>query len=393
MFPLQRTGAEEKPPAQQVPAKGGGKVPDSPPPKKMPRWKMRDPADGKFDLSEWLTDAKGFLPIPLFVTEPAVGVGGGACLLFFHDSIRNRAKRLQKTATDGHPPKVPPPSLSGVAGIGTENGTWGSGIFHLGIWKEDTVRYLGLLGYASVNYDLYQRNHPTPINLEGLFLKQQLLFRLRKSDFFAGGNYLYFSSTATSDRGVPLPPPAGDGIELSVGGLSAVLGYDSRDNIFTPNKGASIKTEWSHFAPWLGGEGTFDRLRLYNRFWHPITKTVVLGLRCDAEFSGGDIPFYMRPFVFLRGIPIMRYQGDHALATEAELRWDFTPRWSLVGFGGAGWTSNDGFSGFDLNEGHPAGGVGFRYLIARLFGLRAGMDFGVSEDDSGIYFTVGGAWY
>jgi len=45
--------------------------------------KLIDPKDGKFDAGDWLLHHRGFLPVPIIVTEPAVGYGGGAALLFF----------------------------------------------------------------------------------------------------------------------------------------------------------------------------------------------------------------------------------------------------------------------------------------------------------------------
>jgi hypothetical protein len=44
------------------------------------------------------------------------------------------------------------------------------------------------------------------------------------------------------------------------------------------------------------------------------------------------VPFYLRPFISLRGAPIMRYQGDEVAQLEAELRWQFWQRFSVVGF-------------------------------------------------------------
>lgn len=38
---------------------------------------LMDPSDGKFDVGDWLTEQKGFLPVPFIITEPAVGYGGG----------------------------------------------------------------------------------------------------------------------------------------------------------------------------------------------------------------------------------------------------------------------------------------------------------------------------
>ena len=39
--------------------------------------------DGAVDMSEFLNSNTGFLPVPIIITEPAVGIGGGlACGLF-----------------------------------------------------------------------------------------------------------------------------------------------------------------------------------------------------------------------------------------------------------------------------------------------------------------------
>ena len=41
-----------------------------------------DPRVGQFDLSYFLENPRGFLPIPTVVTEPAVGYGGGSADMF-----------------------------------------------------------------------------------------------------------------------------------------------------------------------------------------------------------------------------------------------------------------------------------------------------------------------
>ncbi len=38
------------------------------------------------------------------------------------------------------------------------------------------------------------------------------------------------------------------------------------------------------------------------------------------------------------------------------------------------------------------GGAGFRYLLARAFGLRGGLDFAYGTDGFAFYVTVGSAW-
>src|SRR5947209_6682155 len=46
-----------------------------------------DQQDGNVDLSEFLLEKKGFLPVPIIITEPAIGYGGGLSALFFRQSM------------------------------------------------------------------------------------------------------------------------------------------------------------------------------------------------------------------------------------------------------------------------------------------------------------------
>ena len=91
----------------------------------------------------------------------------------------------------------------------------------------------------------------------------------------------------------------------------------------------------------------------------------------------------------LRGVPTARYQGNADLLTELELRWDFYRRWSVLAFGGTG----KAFDAWD--EIHDAKwvnsiGTGFRYLLARKFKLRAGLDLAKGPEISFAYYIVFG---
>lgn len=58
-----------------------------------------DPEDGMLDMSRYLQDNQyGFLPIPVVITEPAVGYGGGLFGLFLHGKGKREDQRF-----------VPPP--------------------------------------------------------------------------------------------------------------------------------------------------------------------------------------------------------------------------------------------------------------------------------------------
>ena len=87
----------------------------------------------------------------------------------------------------------------------------------------------------------------------------------------------------------------------------------------------------------------------------------------------------------------MRYQGKSTYVMETEQRFDFTTRRSLMGFGGLAKAveENDSFSNAELIYNY---GTGFRYLIARKFKIRMGIDVAWSNHDFGYYIVFGCAW-
>ena len=87
----------------------------------------------------------------------------------------------------------------------------------------------------------------------------------------------------------------------------------------------------------------------------------------------------------------MRYQGEETAQIEAELRWQFWKRFSLVGFVGGGAAWND-FERLENTQSVVAGGTGFRYEIARKFGIHMGVDLAFGPDNTAVYIQVGSAW-
>lgn len=62
-----------------------------------------DRDDGHLDVSEWLVDRKGFLAMPIVVTEPAVGYGAGVALMFVRNSMRESAASDKGSGSACHP--------------------------------------------------------------------------------------------------------------------------------------------------------------------------------------------------------------------------------------------------------------------------------------------------
>ena len=171
------------------------------------------------------------------------------------------------------------------------------------------------------------------------------------------------------------------------------LDYDSRNTIFTPTDGINASVDVSLFRKAVGGDSNFEKYKAKIYYFTPMTETFVLGLRGDVETISGDpdeIPFYQYPFVYLRGIPMMRYQGESVAVAETELGWNFTSRWTVLGFAGAGRTKDVGPD--DSTTTVYSKGLGLRYFIARRFGMHVGFDIAKGPEDTAFYLQFGHAW-
>jgi hypothetical protein len=179
--------------------------------------------------------------------------------------------------------------------------------------------------------------------------------------------------------------------DSDVGALAPSLTYDSRDNILTPISGTYVEVSAGLFSQALGSDDEFQRVRLIAMQFIPLSSGFYLGLRGDGMAGFGNVPFYLLPFVALRGAPIMRYMGEEVAQIETELRWQFWKRFSLVGFVGTGAAWVD-FEDFERTQTLVTGGTGFRYELARRHGLHAGLDVAFGPDETAIYVQVGSAW-
>ena len=277
-----------------------------------------------------------------------------------------------------------------LGGVGTTNGTWAAGGGHFGTWKEDSIRYRGFAGLASANLDFYSGSKSARFNIEALFLLQDLRFRIQESPVFVGARYLLSDTDTRFDR--PSTPPAlgQRGLEGSNAGLGPVIAYDDRDNIFTPTRGTTAELTYSFFDEAFGGDFDYQQLELKSTHHRPLveSKRYVLGVRGKLAVVDRQAPFYAKPFVELRGVPAMRFQGDQVLSGEAEVRWVHTPRWSSVGFFGLGGTQYES-SRLEESGLVVAGGVGVRYKLARLLGLHGGVDLAMGPDGPVLYLSMG----
>jgi len=219
-----------------------------------------DAQDGKLDASDYLASRKGFLPIPIIITEPAIGTGLGLAIAYFHP--------LKELDAAKHP-HTGPPSISVGIGARTDNGTSTYGGAHLGVWKEDHIRYTGALAKVNVNTTFYLDGRGDGIgsngidfNIDGEVLFQQLQFRLKESHWWVGANYLFVTADNTFTLGEVLPPELPDPkFNFDLGGLGLYIQYDSRNTVFTPTQGLSAKLEYKSHSDTWGSDCDYDKYK------------------------------------------------------------------------------------------------------------------------------------
>jgi len=349
--------------------------------------KPKDPADdGWPDMSSFLDEKYGFLPIAMPITEPAVGYGAAGGLAFISQPFGAAAQGLGR------------PDVTFVGGFGTENGSWGAFAMDMRHWADDRVQTLIGGVYASVNLDFHGvgkdsvlEDHPVRYTLNPKGGMANARYRFGDTRLWAGIGYTFARVDVTVEAPDELANLPDYESAANIGGLTLAATYDTRNNFFTATRGFYAEASFSPYGEWLGSDDNFEKLSVTTIQYATLPYRLYLGVRDDVQASFGDAPFYQKPYVSLRGVPVMRYQGDETASLEAELRWQFWGRWSLLGFGGGGVAWNDWGWGNDTSTVFSGGG-GFRYELARRYGIHMGVDVAFSRDTAAFYIQVGSAW-
>lgn len=330
-----------------------------------------------------------FVPVPFIVTDQNFGYGAILALGYMHANKNSDRKDT-------------PPSVTGIAGGGTSTKSWTIGLMHSHSWNSDHLRYFGGLLYVNFNLDFYSigsidlSDHPIKIKIEGGGTMQRVTFRLKESNFFIGPQYTFAKVTAGIHKDQDFIFDRIDTLRLAINGTQFISGigllfnFDSRDNTLSPNKGLYGGLEFNYNGQWMGSSSDYTETDIYFYAYLPITNWLYSIYHFDAQSSGGDVPFYLKPFVELRGAPALRYQGNNTLLLEAQFRGYFYKEIALDVFGGIG-NAFDSFSEFSSAQYVYNYGVGLRYELKKAFGTRVGVDFAWANGQFGWYIIIGTA--
>lgn len=359
---------------------------------KEERISLKDSLDGAIDLSNYIIYAHGFIVIPTIITEPALGGIGVAAVPVFlkkHEPVidKNGKKRFIN------------PDITGGIGMYTGNNSWFAGGFRSSTLIKPKILYRVLAAYGDLNLSFYE-NLPNgndkefKLNFKTSIFYTQWLKQFDNAKWSAGPQYLFLNSKISlPDFNGELPPSfmKPEDVNSLASQLGGAVQFDGRDNIFTPDKGIRVQSDFFWSDKVLGSDYNGWRVNLSAIGYYPIADKLVGGLRIEGKQAFGNTPFYLLPGINLRGVPTARYMGKTSIVTETEFRWDLYKRWSLVGFGGVASAFNDWDKAFAKPVVYNYGS-GFRYLIARKFKLRMGIDVARGPEEWAYYIVFGSNW-
>jgi outer membrane protein assembly factor BamA len=227
----------------------------------------------------------------------------------------------------------------------------------------------------------------------GFGVLQHLQFRVADSPWFLGLKQSYLKPQIGIKDQDKLNDFLGRWVNLSpsMSGVGMSLEYDSQNSFMYPTKGYSYVLSYLFYREAVGSDYTYDLMNIDGKNYWELTDQFNFGVKVqlDGLFNNDTfLPPNAYPYIELRGVPSSRYQGETVASLEAQFTWEIDNRWSTSIFAGVG-SATDKTSELIEADNQYSYGLGFRYLIARRYGLRTGIDLAFSEEDSAVYFKVG----
>jgi hypothetical protein len=322
-----------------------------------------------------------FLFVPYPITEPAVGSGLLAGPVWMRDGPTDQ-------------PGPSKPQAFGFGALWTDGGSRGVVAFDHRAWRGGVWRSTAIAGSADIVLT-YSGLSPREDQARGFTIHGQGASLAAERRLGQGPNSMSFrlfsaNTSVVFNEAVP-SELSGKALDATIAGIGIEWSRDTRDQIFTPTKGHAISIGLTIHPRSLGS--SFDAQSINAKWtrYGPLPIPGTLGFRVQADASFGAPPFYLRPYVSLRGIPAMRYSGERVASVEAEYRLPVNERWDVLAFSGMGWAHAD-VPRFSESKSVSAVGVGVCFKVQKLFGLTFGIDLAQGPDGSVGYVQIGNAW-
>ena len=327
------------------------------------------------------SDGKFFV-VPVPVVNPTIGYGVAPTALYTFSA-------------DPLNPSTPRSTIAAVAGYTSSQSWFGGGGFKLYL-DDDRYRLSAQAGYGSLNVKFYGfgggdllRTNPIDLELSGPVAQAVAQARVLPG-FYLGLKLRWADPTATVELPVDFLPSLS--LRTQLLGLGPVFEYDTRDSTWYPGDGAYSTLDVIRYDKAGLADARFWMIDGSYARYHTLVENLILAGQLRAAYAGEGAPFFMLPYISLRGLPAGLFLAPDVVQGQAELRWEVGKGFGLVGFGGGG--AAFGSYGDESGASYAAaGGVGLRYRISDTDRMNIGFDVAVGTDAGvSVYFSIGEAF-
>ena len=301
-----------------------------------------------------------------------------------------------------------PPSITGLGGFRTSNGSGGGVLAQKFVLKRNKYRLLLAVGRADIHFNFFgigaaagNAGRSVPVEVEGRGLLIDGSMRVFGKHWFAGLRYYGMRSTINIDRasvtrpGEPILPdrPQVPEIDLNLrtAGLGPTLEFDSRSDPFYPRAGDQFRFQASFNGRAIGGRRTYQNYQAFYNKYYSLSPRQVLAGHAAGCYATGSVPFYDLCFFGkskdVRGYDVGQYIDRVMIAAQAEYRVELKKRLGAVAFFGAGEVARR-FADLRSDALKPGGGVGLRFRLTKENHINLRVDYAWGIGSKGLYLGV-----
>lgn len=323
-----------------------------------------------------------FVAAPMVVSNPNFGNGGGATLMGLFD-LAPKDENVQSSSL-------------GLTGLYTDRGSHllalGGNLLPNDRWRIKTaVADIGVKSELNVDELPERADFTTTVRAFHL----NVLHRFGEH-FFVGMRGVVkdigYSPDNESGNQYLEAVNATDNLSASLG---PVFSYDTRDNRFFPYEGVYAEAALMTNPTQLGNDESYGVLDGFINGYNQYRPGHVIAWRAYGRFTPSDTPYSdlstLGRKADLRGYIAGENIAQHLISTQVEYRWQWRPKWAVVGFVGEAVLFDPG----DLSRDsfYSSAGTGLRYLLSEERRLNFRVDYAVGEDYSdGLYVGISEAF-
>jgi hypothetical protein len=326
-------------------------------------------------------------PIP--VSSPAVGSGLVLVGLY-----------VFKVKEDD---KKSPPSVVGLVGAFTNNGSRGAALGGRLYFSENKYQTTFAVAKGRANFDFFgigrrpsEIGISVPLRVEGTIFFGEFMRNVGR-DIFIGPRYQHRNLIIGLDGdqtpgGFEIPAIDRDTVSAALG---IHVQRDKRDSTFYPRKGSLLDVTGDFFAKGLGSRRQYQTYKVSYELYHSLAPKDVLAYRGMICSANQNVPFYDLCLYGtqsnLRGYTGGEFQNRRMFATQAEFRRELKGRFGVVAFGGIGGIARR-WNEFRTDELLPAAGAGLRFTLDKKNHINYRIDWALGRDGHTLSIGIGEAF-